>query len=146
MGRFRLRPLTVVLMLVLGGAVFLLKQAYWPTGSKNMLVASDGTAVEAVFVCSSAEVLWRIVAVPRGVPGLERVPYGTVPDGFAQHTPSWGSPRPFRDGEQLEVHVLTASHDMAEGGRATGPGEFLSIIWFDGPRAGPATEARCARR
>lgn len=146
MGRLRLRPFTVVLMLVLGGMVFLFKRAYWPSGSKNMLVASDGTPVEEVLVCSGAEVLWRIVAVPRGVPGLKHVPYGALPDGFAQHTPPRGTPRPFRDGEQLEVHVLTASHDMAEGGRATGPGEFLSIVWFDGPRAAPATDSPCARR
>jgi hypothetical protein len=143
--RADIRPLTVFLLCVLGCAVLVLRQAYWPRGSDNMLVATDRTPVEALFVCSNGHLLWRIVALPPGVRDLSHVPYGTLPAGFVQDTPPYGAPRPFRNGEYLEVHVLSATHDMAERGRATGPNAFLSRVWFDGPRAGSTTEARCAQ-
>jgi hypothetical protein len=117
----------------------------WADGSGNMFVATDTAAIEAIVVCSdSGEVLWRIVASPP-VEGLQRVPYGDVPDGFKQQVPTAGSPRPFKQGEPLQVHVLSGTRDMGDGGHATGPREFHTAVSFGGPRPSSPRAIECAR-
>ena len=143
-GRIKLRA--VLLFGLLGLALVPLKAAYWPSGSSNMLVATDETPVRGVLVCSDTDVLWHIVAArAEGQPDLKDVAYGAVPDGFIQRAPAQGVPRPFRTGEYVQVHVLTGTHNMAEAGRATGPHSFLDQVWFDGPYQGNAADAKCAR-
>jgi hypothetical protein len=118
---------------VLGGG-WVVKNNWWPTGSSNMFVVTDGTPVQAVIVCTNeGEVLWRIVATGTG-PEPKAIPYGEVPPGFRQEVPSQGAPRPFVENELLDVHVLSKTADMADGGRATGPREFLTLVNFSGPR------------
>ncbi len=99
-----------------------------------MFVVTDGTPVQAIIVCADkGEVLWQIVSV--GAAGQPKaVPYGEVPPGFRQEMPREGTPRPFIRNESLEVHVLSQTADMGDGGRATGPNEFLTVVEFSGDR------------
>jgi hypothetical protein len=125
--------LSVLMALVLGGG-WIVKSAWWPSGSSNMFVVTDGTPVQAIIVCTNkGEVLWRILSVGTGVQP-KAVPYGEVPTGFRQEVPPEGLPRPFVRNEPLEVHVLSKTSDMADGGRATGPREFLTLVEFSGDR------------
>ena len=124
----------VLALVVLGGG-WLLKSNWWPSGSSNMFVVTDGTPTQAIIVCTGdGEILWRIVATAAG-PEPRVVPYGEVPPGFRQEVPHQGAPRQFVKNETLQVHVLSKTADMADGGRATGPKEFLTLVSFSGPRA-----------
>jgi hypothetical protein len=130
---------------VVSGGGWLIKQNWWPQGSDNMFVVTDGTPVEAIVVCSDqGEILWRIVATGQGS-DLKSVPYGQVPPRFRQEVPRQGSPRAFVKDELLQVHVLSRVHDMADGGRATGPREFLTLVNFSGNRSGPSEQLDCRR-
>ena len=110
-----------VLACVVAGGGWIVRNAWWPSGSSNMFVVTDGTPVQAIIVCADkGEVLWQIVSV--GAAGQPKaVPYGEVPPGFRQEMPREGTPRPFIRNESLEVHVLSQTADMGDGGRATGP-------------------------
>ena len=140
----RLGPFIAAGAIVIGiGVVSWLRGA---RGSDNMFVATDNTAIEAIVVCSdSGEVLWRIVASPHPVEGLHRVPYGDVPAGFNQQVPSTGPPRPFKQGEPLQVHVLSGTRDMGDGGHATGPREFRTAVNFGGTRPSSPSAVECSR-
>jgi hypothetical protein len=122
-------------MLVLVGGGWIVKNNWWPTGSSNMFVVTDGTPIQAVIVCTGkGEILWRIVSTGAG-PEPKAIPYGEVPPGFRQEVPRQGFPRPFVENEPLEVHVLSKTRDMGDGGRATGPNRFLTIVNFSGDRS-----------
>jgi len=130
--------------IVAGGG--LLAWQFWAGDSDNMFVVTDHTPVEAIIVCSdSGEVLWRIVASPDPVDGLQRVRYGDVPTGFKQEVPGGGPPRPFNKGEPLQVHVLSRTHDMGDVGHAIGPREFYTAVNFGGPRPSSPSAVECAR-
>jgi hypothetical protein len=127
---FRIAMLALV---VLGGG-WLVKNNWWPAGSSNMFVVTDGTRIQAVIVCTNeGEILWRIVATGKGREP-KAIPYCEVPSGFKQEVPGQGAPRLFVKNEPLEVHVLSKTADMGDGGRATGPKEFLTLVNFSGYR------------
>jgi hypothetical protein len=134
----------VLVLVVLGGG-WIIKNNWWPAGSSNMFVATDGTPVQAVVVCTDeGEVLWRIVSTGGG-PEPKAIPYGEVPPGFRQEMPREGTPRRFVKNEFLQVHVLSKAADMADGGRATGPKEFLTLVNFSAPRTEHAAFPDCRR-
>jgi hypothetical protein len=142
----RLRPGLFIATGAIVIGIGVLSWPLWPDGSDNMFVTTDNTAVEAIVVCSdSGEVLWRIVASPHPVEGLRRVPYGSLPEGFKQQVPSAGPPRLFKQGEPLQVHVLSGTRDMGDGGHATGPREFRTVVNFGGPRPSSPSAVECAR-
>ena len=125
--------LAVLFLVVLGGG-WLVKNNWWPSGSSNMFVATDGTPIHAVVVCADGgEILWRIVATGQG-PEPRAIPYGIVPSGFRQEVPREGTPRPFVRDERLKVYVLSKTSEMGDGGRATGPNEFLTLVNFGSDR------------
>jgi len=132
----------VIIAIALVCARFLIRRT--PAGSDNMLVATDRTPVQAIVVCAdTGEVLWRVTGASVQGRNLEDVRYGRVPDGFVQEVPSQGSPRAFNPGEHLQVHVLSATRDMGDGGRATGAREFLTLVNFGGPRPASASGVEC---
>lgn len=138
--RVRLVVLGLLLLASLAFAAFFL----WPRGSDNMYVATDGTPVAAIVVCSNTgEVLWRIVASSQTPTLGNEVKYGQVPDGYRQEWPTHGSPRPFRDGEYLQVHVLSATWDMGDAGYASGTREFVTVANFGESRPATAAAVRC---
>jgi len=52
-----------VLALVVSVGGWLVKNNWWPQGSDNMFVVTDGTPIQAVIVCAdSGETLWRLVS------------------------------------------------------------------------------------
>ena len=132
-------------LLLFGVAIaWLVKTCIRPGGSDNMFVATDHTPVQAIVVCSdTGEVLWRIVSRKDGGREPESIPYGTVPEGFAQDIPPTGRPRPFVVGEYLQVHVFSATKDMGDAGTAVGPAEFRSGAWFGGPRLAKVEDLDC---
>jgi hypothetical protein len=137
------RTIQVGLVALLATCVALLKSLYWPSGSDEMLVATDGAPVQAIVVCSDmGEVLWRVVAPGAGIQ-VSHVPYGLVPAGWVQEVPTQGPPRDFRKGEHLQVHVLSGQRDMGDGGRATGRREFLTVVNFSAPRQGSVADVQC---
>jgi len=78
--------LGVLTLVVLGGG-WIVKNNWWPVGSSNMFVVTDGTTVQAIIVCTDeGETLWRIVSTGTG-PEPKVVPYGEVPPGFRQEVP-----------------------------------------------------------
>ena len=128
-----------MIALLVGGG-YLAKPWLFPQGSDNMLVATDGTPVLAIVVTSGAgpngpgETIWRICSpTGRSAEDLGYVPYGSVPAGFRQEIPASGPPRAFLEGERLDVHVLSATMDVADGGQAGGPQEFRTQVWYSGP-------------
>ena len=139
------RTVAILALAVLAGLV-LLRWYYSPSGSDNMLLVTDRTPVQAIVVCSdTGEVLWRVVSAARAEVNPQQVPYGSVPVGFVQEVPSTGGPRPFRRGEHLQVHVLSATRDMGDAGKATGAREFLTVVNFSGPRPLLASQVECKR-
>jgi hypothetical protein len=143
-GRATAFRLGVLVFVVLGGG-WVVKNNWWPAGSSNMFVVTDGTPVQAVVVCTDeGEVLWRIVSSGVG-PEPKAIPYGEVPPGFRQEVPREGVPRQFVKNELLQVHVLSKTADMADGGRATGPKEFLTLVNFSGPRTEQTPFPDCRR-
>lgn len=124
----------VLALVVLGGG-WLARAYWWPEGSDNMFVVTDGTPIQSVVVCTDkGEILWRIVSSGDGRPDPRTIPYGEVPSGFRQEVPNQGTPREFVKGEVLQVHVLSKTRDMGDVGRATGPREFRTLVNFGGPR------------
>jgi hypothetical protein len=132
-----------VLALLGFGAGWLVKSVWWPQGSDNMFLVTDGTPIQSVVVCNDkGEVLWRIVASgSRSDP--KTIPYGDVPPGFKQEVPTSGAPRDFVENEHLQVHVLSKTQDMGDGGKATGPRQFLTLVNFGGPRPERADQVEC---
>lgn len=132
-----------VLALLGSGAAWVAKSIWWPQGTDNMFVVTDGTPIQAVVVCTdTGEVLWRIVGSSNG-PDPKTIPYGAVPPGFRQEVPAQGAPREFAENEYLQVHVLSKTRDMGDGGKATGPREFLTLVNFGGPRPERADQVDC---
>ena len=120
-----------VLALVVSVGGWLVKNNWWPQGSDNMFVVTDGTPIQAVIVCAdSGETLWRLVSVGGHGPEPKSIPYGEVPPGFRQDVPHEGAPRDFVKGEYLQVHILSKTRDMGDMGKATGPREFLTLVNF----------------
>jgi hypothetical protein len=123
-----------LLAAVVCGGGWIVKRNWWPAGSSNMFVTTDGAPVQAVIVCTNkGEILWRVGATG-GELQPKAIPYGEVPPGFRQEVPPTGAPRPFVKNEPLEVHVLSKTSDMGAGGRATGPRAFLTLVEFSGDR------------
>jgi hypothetical protein len=131
----RIRTTTVVLTVILLGLLYLLRLSYWPPGSVNMLVATDGTRIRGIQVEDNVDgVLWRITSDTGRLAGdLGVVTYGVVPESFAQEIPASGVPRPFILDEGLTIRVFTERMHLASRGRARGPESFLEVVWFDGP-------------
>ena len=132
----RTRGTAVIVSLLVVGAIFLL-WLYWPLGSPNMLVASDGTRIRVIQVENQVGyVLWRVTSpVGRMAEEIGVVRYGAVPSGFRQEVPVTGSPRPFVVDEVVEVHVISEHTDMAGRGHARGPASFSQVVWFNKPAA-----------
>ena len=125
------------------GVGWVAKSIWWPQGTDNMFLVTDGTPIQGVVVCSdTGEVLWRIVGQSNG-PDPETIPYGSVPPGFRQEVPAQGPPREFVENEYLQVHVLSRTRDMGDGGKATGPRQFLTLVNFGGPRPERADQVEC---
>jgi hypothetical protein len=136
--------LGVIVLVILGGG-WIVKNNWWPAGSTNMFVVTDGMPIQAVVVCTNdGEVLWRIVS-NGSQPDPKAIPYGGVPPGFKQEVPRQGTPRHFVTNESLQVHVLSKTADMADAGRATGPKEFLTLVNFSGPRTVQTAFPDCRR-
>lgn len=137
--------LGVLAIVVLGGG-WVVKNNWWPAGSSNMFVVTDGTPIQAVIVCTyEGEILWRIVSAGGG-PAPKAIPYGEMPRGFRQEIPRQSAPRQFVRNESLQVHVLSKTADMADGGRATGPREFLTLANFTEPRTEQTAFPDCRPR
>jgi hypothetical protein len=131
----RLRPTTIVLGAILLGALYLLRLSYWPSGSVNMLVATDGTRIRRLQVEDADDrVLWHISSSTGRLAGdLGVLRYGVVPSGFTQEVPPRGDPRSFKTDEVLSIYVFTERNSLGASGRARGPDTFLQVVWFSGP-------------
>src|SRR5690348_13850846 len=120
--RLRIAGLLAVMMV---GLVFLYVTTF-PPARTDMLIASDGTRVRALYVQDTdGRVLWKISnTTGEFAPVLGAIRYGDTPSAFRQEIPPSGTPRPFVDGEHLEVHLVTEREHFGEGGRARGARSF----------------------